>query len=451
MIQKLDTDLCILEDIKTGEPSVLNPVAIATQLKDMFHIKTVSETGEILHYQDGRYVGNGEQLISQVMARDLSPLCDRHNHPMYSKRLKDDVMDLLKGLTYEKEENFDSHTELINMKNGFYNWQTGEFMPHNDLESPLYMSRVQIPLEYNPDATCEELERILRRIILPQDYIKVLEFIAYIFYRDYDIQKAMILYGPGGTGKSAFISMLDAMIGTENCSAVSFKDMGRAFSVASMHNKMLNKCGELSGDVIAETEKFKGLTSGTDSILTEHKYGKPFTFKNRAKIVWGTNSLPKINEDTIGFDDSFYRRVEIIMFLHIFRPEEYNKDDMDIMRNKEQLSGLFNRCIKLLPDLLKRHEFTNGNTAATTRKMYRLIADPIGSFAEQHITPCPDGEVSCEEMYKLYQEQCEKYLVTATTYNKFLNTIPNTLKTMKQGTMTIYGKKACCFKGVRLI
>ena len=37
---------------------------------------------------------------------------------------------------------------------------------------PTYLSRIQIPVAYDPDATCEILDEMIRDIIQPQDYIK---------------------------------------------------------------------------------------------------------------------------------------------------------------------------------------------------------------------------------------------------------------------------------------
>lgn len=439
----LDISKCIQEKALTGDWIAISVPGVVNELIKELNVVTVIETNEILKYANGKYVGNGLQLVSQVLARDLSTLVNCKNKIMYSKQVKNEIIDLLKDRTYVSLKDFDTELETINLHNKIYNWKTGEVLDH----TPMYLSRIQLPIDYDPDANCDKLEEVLRDIIQPEDFIKMLEFISHIFYKKYEIQTSFILYGPGGTGKSAFLGMLDALVGVENCSAVPFDEIDRLFSRMSLCGKLINKCGELDNAAIKRTLIFKALTSGTDLIEAEKKYCDPFRFVNFAKLIFATNSLPKVFDDT----DGFYRRVEILLFLRKFRPEEYNQERMDAMTDPKQLSGLFNICIKRLPALLERHAYTNASNVEDIREKYRGASDPIQAFSEDHIVPCPDGKVSCDEMYELYTEYCKNFKVKPIHSTPFRNKISNTIRSMREDTMLFNRRKICCWSGVRLI
>ena len=440
----LNIENCIQCNQRTGSYEAISVSGVVDELIERLHILTIMETGDILKYENGVYVGNGLQLISQVLAHDLSKLVSYKGKPMYNKMVKLEIIDLIKDRTLVSVKDFDTDLDTINMNNCIYNWRTGESIPHN----PMYLSVIQVPIDYDPNATCEKIEEILRDIIQPEDYIKMLEFIAFLYYRNYSVQKAFILYGPGGTGKSAFLNMLDKMIGANNCSAVPFDEIDQLFARVNLCGKLMNKGGELDNQAVKRTLIFKSLTSGFDPIEARHLYKESFRFVNFAKLIWATNSIPRVFDDT----DGFYRRVEILLFLHKFKPEEYDQERMDAMVDPKQLSGLFNLCISKLEPLLERHDYTNASTVDGIREKYRAISDPIQSFADDRLVACPDGRISCDELYELYEAYCQNFKVKPIHKNQFDITIPSKIRSMRQDRMAFGRKRSvCCWVGVRVI
>ena len=445
---------CIQENFATGDPIAIVPNKTVEEIIHKYHPVTIVENGDIMYYKDGKYVGNGFQVISHDLAKTLGPLTNEKGKSLYNKKVKEEIFSLLRDKTYIQFsqgsncsfDEFDSNLDLINMKNGFFNWRTKEFFPHNE-NSHITLSRIQVPIEYNPDATCELLEEILRDIIQPHDYIKMLEFIAYLFYRKYEIQKAFILFGEGSTGKSAFLNMIDHMIGIENCSAVPFAEIDRPFSRATLCGKSINKCGELDSMAIKRTDVFKNVTSGMDLLQAENKYCPPFWFISFAKIIWGTNSLPKVFDDTSGF----YRRIIIIPFLRKFRPEEYDQKRMDAMVDPHQLSGLFNKCIALLKPLLERHDFTNSDTVDTIREMYRAASDPFATFIADRIIPLPEGIVPYNTMYETYLEYCKNYRANAMDMNSFNKKFSSSVQNARSSTRPFGRKKMYVWEGIDIV
>lgn len=221
-IFKINAHACIQCNPKTGFYETIDATAVVDEIRKHLHIVTVLETDEMLQYVNGIYIKGAEKYLSSIVVHNLRELRDWKGRPMYNNKVMSEILSQFKYLTYVETKEFDANIDIINMKNGLYNWRTGEFFPH----TPTYLSRIQIPVAYDPNATCEILDEMIRDILQPQDYIKILELIAYCYYRRYDIQKAFILYGPRRTGKSTFLSMLGNMIGDDNFSSVSFNDIG---------------------------------------------------------------------------------------------------------------------------------------------------------------------------------------------------------------------------------
>jgi len=443
---KINAHACIQRNPKTGFYESIDVTAVVDEIRKHLNIVTVLETEEMLQYVDGIYVGGAEKKLSNIIVHNLRNLRDWKNRPMYNQKVMNEIISQFKYMTYVETSKFDTDLDIINMKNGLYNWRTNEFRPH----TPDYLSRIQVPVYYNPDATCKVLDAMLRDILQPEDYIKILELIAYCYYRRYDIQKAFILYGPRRTGKSTFLSMLGNMIGETNFSSVSFNDIGnpnKRFLVAELYGKMVNMCGELDSGVIDKVSTFNQLTSNYDRIQVERKYKDPFKFVNFAKLVWATNSLAKVFEKS---NNGFYRRVELILFINEFKACNYDQARLDAIYNPVELSGLFNKCIKLLPKLLERHSFTNECSEDEIIEMYKAISDPIQSFANDYLQPCPDGQISCDELYTLFAEYCKNYKTAPDDRNKFDIAISKHIKSMKQGEMYVGRKKICAWNGVKL-
>lgn len=445
-IFRINAHACIQCNPRTGFYESIDTTAVVDEILQHMHIVTLLENDEMLQYENGIYVNGAEKKLSSIIVHNLRNLKDWKDRPMYNKKVMDEIISQIKYMTYAEIKDFDTDLNIINMKNGLYNWKTEEFSPH----TPNYLSKIQVPIEYNPDATCEILEGMLRDILQPADYPKILELIAYCYYRRYDIQKAFILYGPRRTGKSTFLSMLGNMIGDENFSSVSFNDIGnpnKKFLVAELFGKMVNMCGELDSGSIEKVSTFNNLTSNYDNIQVEKKYKDPFKFVNFAKLVWATNSLAKVFEKS---NNGFYRRVELILFINEFQACDYDQARLDAIYDPNQLSGLFNKCIKLLPGLLERHTFTNECTEEDIIERYRAISDPIQSFATDFLKPCPDGEIPCDELYALFTEYCKNYKTEPEDSNRFGILIPKYIKSMKQGEMVLGRKKICAWKGVTI-
>src|SRR5690606_14458040 len=111
--------------------------------------------------------------------------------------------------------------------------------------------------------------------------------IAYCVYRAYPIQKMFVLFGPGGTGKSYFMDVVQRMLGDVNCSNVSMQDLARdRFATSDLYKKLANICGDLDNTTMNQVAALKQITSNKDRIRAQRKGEKAFSFVNFAKPLF---------------------------------------------------------------------------------------------------------------------------------------------------------------------
>ncbi|MPZ08570.1 MAG: hypothetical protein GEU26_19540, partial [Nitrososphaeraceae archaeon] len=141
--------------------------------------------------------------------------------------------------------------ELVNFRNGLLDWRSGELRSH----TPDVLSTVQLPVNYNPDATCPAFDRFLAEVV-PADMIDIVwELIGYLVFSGNPLHKAVMLMGGGNNGKGTFLHVLEKLLGGKrNITAVSLHDLvNTRFSTASLYGKLANIAGDIDGSYLEST------------------------------------------------------------------------------------------------------------------------------------------------------------------------------------------------------
>lgn len=412
MVEISEYQKCIIKDGQ-GWPVRVDVDAAANLIIRDLHAKTVIETDEVLHYYGGRYEEYGEKLIDRNLVGAFSGIKTSDQREIYNATsTRKEILARVKAKTYTHLSKFDTDPNIINMANGLYDIRTAEFKAHD----PNYLSRIQIPINYDPDAKCPVIDERFSIMIKAEDLPKIYEFIGYTLYRTYEIQKSFFLLGPGGTGKSYFLDVILAMVGSKNAASVSLHDLQTdRFASSDLHDKLVNVCGDLPSTTLKDTDIFKRLTSNKD-LMRAQKKGKPaFDFINYAKLIFSMNKLPRSCDETTGW----YRRIEIILFEHVFTPEEYDQDKLDRMTSPEELSGLFNKVMPYLKGLIERHKFTNETDRAVTAVLYRVASDPIKVFVNKYVEEVSKEWVTKPDLYHAYKEFCKEIHADPLNINEF--------------------------------
>jgi P4 family phage/plasmid primase-like protien len=187
----------------------------------------------------------------------------------------------------------------VNLKNGILNTHTGQLREH----SPDFLSPIQIPVVYDPAATCPRWDTFIAEVF-PADSIELApEIIGDLITPDRSIQKSILLVGEGGNGKGVFLAGCIAFVGRENVTTVPLHKLeSDRFSASRLYGKLVNCCADLPSEDLASTSMFKALTGG-DIITGERKYENSFDFKPYARLLFSANHPPRSKDASKAFFD----------------------------------------------------------------------------------------------------------------------------------------------------
>jgi putative DNA primase/helicase len=406
-----DISNCLVYDQK-GNPERVDIPKCIEKLITYLNIKTILETGEMLFYRGGVYQPYAQEYTGRLLTYAFHGITTTNGSPVFNQRVKREILAQLKDITYMPVEKFDSNLDIVNLSNGLYNWRMGEFKPH-DLN---YLSLIQIPVEYNPDAKCPNIEKCFSVIFKPENIQKIIEFIGYMLYRAYPARKAFVLLGPSGTGKSIFIGICTGFVGKDNASSVALQELiDDRFAASDLYCKLLNECGDIPALPIRDTAIIKRLTGNKDEIRAQKKNKDAFKFVNFGKLLFSANRLPKVQDKNSGW----YNRIELIPMDQVLASNEFSTEFLKALTSPEELSGLFNFAMEGLRRLANNSwVFTNQTDLKTATNRYEILSSPIESFIEAHLEESPDKWVTRTEVYEAYQIFCNEQGVESLTQAK---------------------------------
>ncbi len=366
------------------------PKRLADELMSQF---SFIYTGEQLYvYQDGVYRSKGEDFIRfecRVRLQDEANKC----------RINEVICHIIDMNKVEvKDLNKDS-LSLINVKNGMLDWRTGELLPHD----VSYLSIFQVPVEFNPQAECPEVEGFLNSS-LPEDCLLLTEeIIGYCLIPDVRFERAFMLVGTGSNGKSTFLHLLNEFLGDFNVAKVPLQELcDHKFKRAGLFGKLANIFSDLGSKSLQDSSYFKALVSG-DVIDAERKFVEPFYFKAYAKLIFSANKIPKSSDKTY----AFYRRWIIIQFPYTFTDEDADRNLISKLKTSSNLSGLLNRAIRGLQRLFENGSFSDSETTRNALDDYRRENDSVAAFIHDCCEFGCDFEVERKTLFFQYEIFCE--------------------------------------------
>jgi P4 family phage/plasmid primase-like protien len=404
-----------------------------------YRFLTIEESKEILFYDSskGVYVSAGDIIIEKEIDKK------------YSFKLKTPDITEIKNYvirkTYTKRENFDSNLDIINVRNGLYNWRAGELSPH----TADYYSLNQKPFSYNPKAKSRLLGKFLKEVLYPQDIRTALEIIAYTFIRINLFEYYFILIGTGANGKSVFIGILSNLHGLRNISNVPLHSLvTNRFALADLENKDVNVDTELSSSSINDMSILKKLT-GRQPLRIERKSQHAYDALLWAKQIFNANQLPRTSDNS----DAHYRREIVIPFPKQFQGKNEDLNLLKKLTTEEELSGTFNiiaKCLRTIDESDKIH--VNSRSISERRAMAELIRDPIKAFLDVAISkePTLDDFETKDNLYQAFQKFCKLKKLMIIGYDEFALSLKHN-HDLKNERKIVDKRKQTIWKCVKLI
>ena len=317
----------------------------------------------------------------------------------------------------------------LNLLNGLLNLETLDLEPH----TPELKTIVQLSVVYDPEADCSEIDVFLKAVV-PADAITVAEeYVGYCLIPTMRYEKSLVLHGEGGNGKGTLIAMITAMLGDKNVANVSFQALTEnRFATAQLFGKMANLHADIPNKTIENTAQFKEITSG-DMIQAEEKHKNPFSFRNRAKLIYSANEPPTSKDNTSGF----HRKLLMIPFPTKFT----NRKLRQSLFTQEGLSGLLLRALQGMQRLQKQGEFTESETVSASLAEYRNKSDTVAHFLDENCS-FNEGEMTGKQaLYDEYRNFCSQWgnhPLSQGRFNTRLQAIHSEIVEVRKGTQRFW-------------
>jgi putative DNA primase/helicase len=401
------TQYTVLEDLKhaavtppgpAGAATVLIPRSAGTDdgltkiladeilLQDAF---ARDAGGQLYVFERGAYRPYGDAHIAR---RVKTILLDHGDTKKWSSHRAREVTEFLRvdaPTLWERPP-----VDVVNMANGLLDLTDHTLRPH----SSAHLTCVQLPVVYEPTAMCPLWESFIARV-LPEDCRTLpYELVAASMRGDVSDQTSALLVGSGDNGKSTLLSAMVAFLGRDNVASLALQRLENdKFSVVRMLGKLANICADLPSDHLTSTSTFKALTGG-DRLTAERKFQGSFEFTPFARLLFSTNHYPQSKDSS----PAFFRRWLVVPFDAIIEPRERIPELAACLADPRELSGVLNRALMVLPDMLSRGGFSQSETTRAAMMEFREMTDPLAAWLDRFTTLNPQGITSKKDLHITY-------------------------------------------------
>lgn len=306
---------------------------------------------------------------------------------------------LIRGKCLASEIATKSFDGLINVNNGVIDVRGGILLPH----SHEYLFKYCSPVDFSPGAVSSLWNKFLDDTFKGnKDLIKLAQLLfGYVLIggRPF-LHKAFVLCGSGRNGKSTFLNILRACLGTESYSTVSMSKLDKEFSVVSIDGKLANIVEEAPNDEI-NAEAFKNLVGGGE-IQAAHKGFDEYKFRCNARFVFACNDMPIFKDKSVGLEE----RLVFIPFDRYLKEEE--RDTEMTEKLLAELPGIFNWAIEGAKEILADRKLPKYKVTDDAKDAYRKETDPLYAWFCDEVEVCANAsEVTVRDAYDRYREECE--------------------------------------------
>ncbi len=281
--------------------------------------------------------------------------------------------------------------------------------------------KYELPYNYDPTADSRPMFTAYLNKVQPDPTAQAVlaEFVGNALAPELNLQKALVLNGPGSNGKSVFCDIITALLGRDNVSSYAMDSLTKqdSRSCAQLENKLLNYSGENS--IKLNVEAFKTLVCG-EPIEVRRLYKESYIMEHYAKLMFNCNLLPRDIEQSEGF----FRRFLIIPFS--VKIEEAERDpELAAKIIAQELPAVFNWVLLGLRRLIRAKAFTDCPAARLALEAYKRESNSVLMFIDEHElkpgTESTADRVALKQLYAAYTNYCKGsgyFSMTKGNFNK---------------------------------
>jgi len=358
------------------------------------------------------------------------------------KKIRDTINEVLTRITlrtFFRENPFNSFgSEFIPLRNGVL-WRGQEYrlLPY----SPAFGYTYSLPVSYDGNAECPKIDQFISQIVAEENRKILYEIPALALLQNPRYNTAYMLVGSGSNGKSTYLQVLEAFLGRENVSNVSLQELCEdRFKAAELFGKLANIYADLPKNPIRYAGKFKILTGG-DSVTAERKYRDPFSFVNKAVLIFSANELPEVTDQTY----AFWRRWTIVEFPNTF---PVNSGFVEELTDEKELSGFLNRVLEAMTRV-EIKGLTKTKAVEELKEAWMKRANSVYAFVRDRVEQNPVAWIPKEDLYNAYVEYCDENDLPALANNKFAQELKKFVR-VKATKRKVGGARVHVWEGIQL-
>lgn len=360
---------------------------------------------------------------------------------------------------------FDS-VPMVVANNGTYFLEDDRLKKH----CPDHFATRRIDIDVDPKADCPEWLKMLHRIFADYQETDRQELID--FLQEYmgialvggasiknrrDLCKGLFLVGETRSGKSSILDVIYKLLGGESkISSASISSLGGRFGLEPLVGKSALISGEASsGRTVANVEVLKKLITG-DPMQVDRKGMSVIEFQFHGPVIFATNKLPKIDDET----NALYNRFVVIEFNQQFTERDAKKQlgkhgsVIKFLEAHGELPGILNWALEGYDRAVERGSFIEPRVANSASERFRRSNDRVYDFVmscleyDEH-TACASQAVAiaCVE-YALSQHDAKLSMSAAT--QSLARVIRPAMPNAVLGRTSMAGKQVRAWSGLRL-
>ena len=293
----------------------------------------------------------------------------------------------------------------LNTRSGIINPESGELVPHSP--DKLFTVQLLVVCEHPPKGEnprpprCPLFSKYLEQALPdPLQRDLVWEIIGYCLTTDCRMEKAIILFGFGGNGKTVLLNVIRALL-RGFVSELRLSELTHRFRSAMLTDKLVNISSENEAVELVDDALVKSLISG-EPLTVEQKHKDPITIKPFAKLIIAGNHFPRSRDRSKGY----FRRW---LTLHFNQEIPEDKQDKQLSEKivESELDEIFYGALIGLQRLRRNGRFTVPESSRALLEEYERTTNPVLTFIEQHIAIVPDGREYLQDIYNKYRSWCE--------------------------------------------
>ena len=311
--------------------------------------------------------------------------------------------------------------DKIHFKNGTLSKdEDGLFTVWSD-EKEFCINRIDV--NYNPDAPKPTgFLNYLNEVYHKDDQVTLQQYCGYCLLPTTFLQKALIIIGAGGEGKSVVGSVLNGIIGENNCYNDKVSTLESRFGMANLENKLLFIDDDLSESALKNASQFKKMVTNNVKISTEKKYVQNFEFKSYARLlIFGNFTLQALYDTSEGFT-----RRQIVLQA---KPKSENRVDNPFIDREiidNEAEGVANWLILGLNSLIANdYKIWMSERTKEVSDRIKREADSVMLFLDEcgMLRFAPGLSASSRSLYEAYEIYCDDNLLVKLSSNSFVNAV----------------------------